>query len=249
MITPTAKDAEHKAWMFRLLSALFDDAFLSTVLYFKGGTCAAMRGFLDRFSVDLDFDYISEKEEIKKVQEKMEEIFQKLGLEIKDKSRNVPQYFLKYPTSASGRNTLKIDICFPVPQFNQYESAQLEEIDRIVNCQTRETMVANKLVALINRFEKNGRIAGRDVYDVHYFFWNGFRYDAKIIEDIRKCSIEKFFEDLVVFVEDKITQEIIDQDLNMLLSNDNFQMIRKILKQETLMMLRDELARIKNGKL
>ena len=84
---------------------------------------------------------------------------------------------------------------------------------------------------------------------MHYFFWNGFRYDAKIIEDIRKCSVEKFFEDLVVFVADKINQEIIDQDLNMLLPNEKFQMMRKFLKQETLRMLKDELARIKNGKL
>jgi len=46
----------------------------------------------------------------------------------------------------------------------------------------------------------------------------------------------------------KINQNIINQDLNFLLSSDKFQKIRKILKQETLIFLDDELKRIEKGK-
>ena len=249
MIIPSEQSVQHRAQMFRLLSAILDDAYLNGLLYFKGGTCAAMRGFLDRFSVDLNFDYVGEKKEINKVRKKMEEIFEKNNLEIKDKSRNFVQYFLKYPADYNGRNTLKVDVSFPIIQFNKYENVELEEIDRIAKCQTVETMFANKLIALIGRFEKNGSIAGRDVYDVHHFFWRGFRYDEKIIEEAKKCKIEIFFEDILKFVTDKITQEIIDQDINMLLPTKKFQLIRKTLKQETLRMLKNELARIKNKSL
>ncbi len=244
MITPRAQDAKHKAWLFRLLGAIFDDVYLSSVLYFKGGTCAAMREFLDRFSVDLDFDYLGNAVDITKTQAEMEKIFQRLGLEVRDKSQNVPQYFLKYEAPSGERNTLKIDISFPQPKANKYESVEMIEIDRIINCQTIETMFANKLVALIERYERNGSIAGRDLYDIHYFFMQGFRYDAEVIQERRNQKPTEFMRVLIDFVKKEITQTIIDQDLNTLLGPKKFQQIRKILKQETLIFLQDELNRL-----
>jgi len=245
MILPNPKDAIHKAWLYRLLTAIYDDAELSTVLYFKGGTCAAMLGYLDRFSVDLDFDFIGEESEIKNVRKKLEKVFSELGLEIKDQSKNVPQYFLKYPSKDSKRNTIKIDITMPPPKANKYEPKQFIEIDRIIMCQTIETSFANKLVALIDRYEKNGSIAGRDVYDIHYFFSQGLRYNADVIVERRKKSVSEFFQELTIFIEKNIIETIINQDLNTLLSPEKFQRVRKNLKKETLMFLRDELERIK----
>ncbi len=66
MILPDRKDAIHRAWLFRTLSAIYDDVFLTNVLYFKGGTSAAMRGLLDRFSVDLDFDFVGDDKDLLK---------------------------------------------------------------------------------------------------------------------------------------------------------------------------------------
>jgi len=245
MILPNPKDAIHKAWLYRLLSAIYDNQKLSSVLYFKGGTCAAMLGFLDRFSVDLDFDYVGEEEGLKNTRKELEGVFKKLDLSIKDKSSNAPQYFLKYNSRQDERNTIKIDITFPPPKANVYQAYEFNEIDRVIMCQTVETMFANKLVALIERFEKNGSIAGRDLYDIHYFFMRGFRYNEKIIIERRNASLDHFFQELINFIEEKISQTVINQDLNFLLSPDKFQKIRKILKQETLIFLRDELERIK----
>lgn len=56
MILPQKADALHKAMMYRLLIGLLDNAKIASFLYSKGGTCASMLGFLDRFSIDLDFD-------------------------------------------------------------------------------------------------------------------------------------------------------------------------------------------------
>lgn len=244
MILPHPKDANHKAWLYRLLSAIYDDAFLASQLYFKGGTCAAMLGYLDRFSVDLDFDFVGEKQEIPTARKHMEKIFGNIGLEIKDSSKRVPQYFLKYPTDHSARNTLKIDVTFPHPRANQYEPKEFVDIGRIIYCQTIETMFANKLVACIERYEKNGSLAGRDVYDIHHFFFRGYRYNKDIIEECRKKTTLEAIKELKDFLEKYVTDEIINQDLNHLLDPQTFQTIRKFLKQETLMFLGDEINRL-----
>ncbi len=102
----------HKAWLYRILERITDDPFLPTVLRFKGGTCALMLGWLDRFSVDLDFDYAGDKKHIVATRTALERIFVTLGLTVKDSSKKGIQYFLGYPTE--GRNTIKIDTSFPL---------------------------------------------------------------------------------------------------------------------------------------
>ena len=155
MILPNKKDAVHKAWLYRLLSAIYDNQVLAEHLYFKGGTCAAMLGWLDRFSIDLDFDCKAKVGGVRLVQKELESVFADLGLAIKDKSKNAPQYFLRYPAEENARNTIKVDAAMPPPKANAYQTVLLGDIDRIVPCQTKETMFANKLVALIDRFEKH----------------------------------------------------------------------------------------------
>lgn len=244
MILPSPKDAVHKAWLYRILIAIIDDDDLSAVLRFKGGTCAAMLGWLDRFSSDLDFDFIGKEKDLPVLRKKCERLFKDLGCTIKDQSKNTLQYFLQYPAGSQGRSIIKIDATFPPPLANEYAPFRLKEIDRIVLCQNKETNVANKLVAVMGRYEKRQSIAGRDIYDIHHFLLNGFRYNGKVIQEQRKVSLGQFFSDLIVFIEQYVTQRIIDEDINHLLSSDQFKAIRKTLKQETLMLLRDERERI-----
>lgn len=246
MILPDRKDAVQKAWMYRVLSAIYDNALLAALLCFKGGTCAAMRGFLNRFSVDLDFDFLGKADELSTAGSLFEGIFSDLGLTVKTKSHLVPQYFLKYPDQPpNSRNTLKIDVTTNPPGANQYEPVRLLEIDRIVTCHTPETMFANKLVAMVERYEVHGLIAGRDLYDIHHFFLQGLRYDAEVIKERRKgIPVHTFFEELADFITAHITRTTLDQDLNMLISPDTFKAIRNTLKEETLMFLGDEIRRL-----
>ena len=241
MLLPNPKDAVHRAWLYRTLIAIVDDSELSHYFCFKGGTCAAMRGYLNRFSVDLDFDFVGETKEIQAMRKKLEKIFSSLGLEIKDKSQKVPQYFLKYPATGRERNTLKIDVNFPVQKNNQYEFASLIEIDRVVRCQTIETMFASKLVALIERHERKTAIAGRDLYDIHHFFFSGYKYNKELIEERRGVELKTFFNQLIEFIDKKINNTVIDQDLNTLLVLAEFKHVRRILKSEVLQFLRNEI--------
>ena len=244
MILPSQKDALHKVWLYRTLTEIADDVFLAQNLAFKGGTCAAMLGILDRFSIDLDFDFTGGSENLPKTRIRLEKIFSNLGLTIRDQSKVAPQYFLKYESKEGERNTMKIDVTFSPPKANAYEMKHFAEIDRLFSCQTFETMFGNKLVALMERHQKNDSIAGRDVYDIHHFFLNGFRYNEAVIIERTGKNIAQFFDDLILFVEKNITNEMLSQDLNTLLPYEKFTKIRKTLRQEVLVFLRDERVRI-----
>ena len=239
MILPNKSDAIHKAWLYRVLGEIADSGYLSGVLYFKGGTCASMLGWLDRFSVDLDFDYVVGEEKIEETRLVLRGIFKKLGLEIKDESKRGIQFFLKYENSIGHRNTLKIEASFPIFKSSKYEPKRLKEIDRIIICQTKETMFAHKLVSLEDRYKKTKHIAGRDIYDIHYFFMNGFDYSREVIKERTGFDKKEFFNRLTSFIDKKITDKIITEDLGPLLPNDKFNSIRKVLKRETLELIKE----------
>lgn len=247
MILPDKKDAIHKAWLYRLLEGIADDRGLSSVLYFKGGSCASMLGWLPRFSVDLDFDYAGTTvpDRIRAVRARLEKLFNELGLVISDQSKNGIQYFLKYAhPNTYARRSLKIEASFPLFTSSVYEPARFIEIDRILHCQTRETMFAHKLVAPLDRFEKTGQIAGRDIFDIHHFFMSGVPYRLEVIEERRGISAPHFLGELRDFIKRLVTEKVITEDLSFLLPLPDFKRIRTILKREVLTLIQDEIQRL-----
>lgn len=198
-----------------------------------------MRNILDRFSVDLDFDLLF-PDDTPSVREHLERIFMKLGLKIKDQSMEVPQYFLRYESTEGRRNTVAIDVTCPPPVSNEYETVRLADIDRFVPCQTIATMVANKLVTPLDRFAKYGTIAGRDIYDIHHFLFQGLPWRAEVIEERTGGSVAQHFAALHDFVAERVTQTVIDQDINTLLPPQEFRQIRMSLKEETLRLLTEK---------
>jgi len=242
MILPHRKDALHKAWLFRLLTSLIDDDLISQAVYFKGGTCAAMLGWLDRFSIDLDFD-LRLGVDSQSLRPRLKQIFKTLGLEIKDGSQQALQFFLKYPAPKNQRNTLKLEIVTQALEVDVHEAQQLIEINRLMICQTKTTMFSHKLVALTDRFKKHGSIAGRDVYDIHSFLLQGFDYIPEIIQARTGQSAQEYLKSLISFIDKKVTQKIITQDLNVLLPAQKLKQLRNKLKPEVLMFLKSELTK------
>ena len=238
MLSPEQKKSYHKAQLFRLLINLADDKTLAPSIYFKGGTCSTMLGYLDRFSVDLDFD-LKKGADKKLLRLKLHQIFKRLNLIIKDESKKALQFFLKYEAPDGERNTLKLEIIDSPFDLIDHQPQYLKDIDRIVICQTIECLFANKLVALTDRYRRRGTIAGRDIYDIHYFFSHGYHYKKEVIEERTKKTSQNYLRELITFIENKITQDIIDQDLNFLLPVKKFQGMRKTLKIETLMFLKE----------
>lgn len=248
MITLRPQDTIHKAHLLRTLTEIVDNPFLSSSLYFKGGTCASMIGILDRFSVDLDFD-LKPKSDEKKLRSEFHKIFKKLGYETDQESKKALEFFLKYSSPANDRNTLKIDALNFIVKSNTYRPIFLAEINRTVNCQSEETIFANKLIAVKDRFDHKQKIAGRDIYDIHHFFDLKLNYNQKIIIERSQMSVLEYLIFLRNFIEKNITQTLIDQDLNTLLPIDTFNTIRKYLKNETIMFLDNEINRLEDNKI
>lgn len=237
MIPVGPADAVHKAHLIRLLTEILDSPLLSQHLKFKGGTCATMLGFLDRFSVDLDFD-LTPPADAKELRVEFHRIFTELGLEVKDESKKVLEFFVKYDAPRGVRNTMKIDALDQIYRANVYEPYLLAEIERMAICQSRETMVSHKLIAPLDRWAKHQTIAGRDIYDIHHFLLNGGKYLPKVIKERTGYTPEQFLRELIKFIDTKVTQNHINEDLNTLLPPLVFQKIRKTLKVETLSLLR-----------
>lgn len=241
MLNLRPEDSLHRSHLNRLLIEIVDRPALSQYLAFKGGSCAAMLGYLDRFSVDLDFDVLKNAGETALRQE-LHQVFEYLGLMVVEELKNVLMFRLRYPSEPGKRNNLKVSASSLIVKANQYRVQYLPEIDRMMTCQTVETMFANKLVALTDRYDLHGTIAGRDIYDIHHFFVHGYAYHAQVIQERTGLEPKEYLSRLSDFIRKHVTQTIINEDLNALLPYQHFQQIRKVLIPETLAFLERDLA-------
>lgn len=242
MINLRPEDSIHKSYLNRLLIEIIDRPILAQNLLFKGGTCASMLGFLDRFSVDLDFDVAPGADE-KILRLEFHHIFKYLNLKVSKEFDKVLFFQVQYPTKPGTRNTIKVSANSQTIKSNQYQAQYFPEIDRYMTSQTIETMFANKLVALTDRYDLHHSIAGRDVYDIHHFFVSGYTYLATVIQERTGLNYQDYFKNLIAFINKHVTQTIINEDLNTLLPNDQFQQIRKVLIPETLSFLKKEIGK------
>jgi predicted nucleotidyltransferase component of viral defense system len=246
MLNLRPEDALHKSYMNRLLIEIIDRPVLAHNLAFKGGSCASMLGYLDRFSVDLDFDILKDADE-KVLRKEFQQVFDQLGFQPTLELDKALFFQLRYPNEAGKRNTLKVSGSNIVIKANQYKVQYFPEIDRLMKCQTIETMFANKLVAVTDRFEMQRTIAGRDIYDIHRFFMQGYKYQAPVINERTGQDPQSYLEKLISFIQERVTQTVINEDLNTLLPPAMFQQIRKVLLPETISFLRNELKRLEKG--
>ena len=239
MLDLRPEDILPKSFLNRVLMEIIDRPFLAHNLAFKGGSCSSMLGYLDRFSVDLDFDILKNADETV-LRNEFHQVIDYLGLKVTSEFDKVLFFQLRYPNDPGKRNTLTVSSSNLIVKANQYKVQYFTEIDRLMNSQTIETMFANKLVAVKDRYDLHQTIAGRDIYDIHHFFVYGYTYHAPVIKERTGLEPKDYFGKLISFINEHITQTIINEDLNSLLPANKFQQIRKILLPETLSLLARE---------
>jgi predicted nucleotidyltransferase component of viral defense system len=242
MLDLRKEDIIHKSYLNRLLIEIVDRPTLSQNLAFKGGTCAGMLGYLDRFSIDVDFDVLKNADETALRQE-FHQVFEYLDLTVAEELDNALMFRVRYPSEPGKRNNLKVSVSSLVVRANKHQVQYLPEIDRMMTCQTVGTMFANKLVAVTDRYELHGTVAGRDIYDIHHFFVHGYSYNSQVILERTGLEAKEYFGKLSDFIKTHVTQTIINEDLNTLLPYEQFQQIRKVLIPETLALLEKEWVR------
>jgi len=240
MKVPKKSDIAHKLALYNLLKELLSSSYISNNIYFKGGTCASMLGYLNRFSIDLDFDLI-DKEKKEKLRSLIHKIFKKLNYKVKDESKKNLQFFVKYREVINKRNTLKLEITDIVSLANEYEKVYLVEIDKYCQAQSVETMFANKLIALKARYEEGKGIAGRDMYDIDYFLKKGYGINKKVIKDLRNVSFKSYLNELISFIKKNVSKKILWEDLNPLLSKNQLHKNVPYIKENVLIGLKEYL--------
>lgn len=246
MLIPQPKDALHKRQMISLLRGILSDPQLSNSLYFKGGSYAALMGYLNRFSVDLDFDILTtDPQEIARLKTRLHRLFDTLNLKVADESQHYLQFFLKYRSSGTTRNTLKLEVSDRVSPFNEYEVVTLKELGLVCRAQTLATMVANKLVAALSRYENKGSPAGRDFFDIREFLLAGYPINQKVVKERMGMSYIEYVEKLLDFVQHKLKSNDLYMDLNSLLHPHNFKNKIDQIIPDLKILLADELARAK----
>lgn len=243
MFVPSNREIKHKNQLYILLKEILQDPLLSQNLMFKGGTYASLRGVLDRFSIDLDFD-LPEKSKKEDIRKRCYEIFKKLSLEIKDESRRHLQFFLKYQAPEGERNTLKLEINDDVSKYNEYEKVLLEQVNMYCNGHKLDTMFANKLFACKARYDKNGKIAGRDFYDIYKFFLQGLSINEKVVEERSGMEYVNYLKSLITFINKHLTMTLLNQDLNPLVKQKDLDKLLIHIKGDIVSFLKDEIFRI-----
>jgi predicted nucleotidyltransferase component of viral defense system len=136
---------KHQLIMGQILKDIYTDTLISSLLGFKGGTCAYFFYELDRFSVDLDFDLIQvSKENKEKVFERIIFVLNKYG-EVENKHIKRYTLFALLSYGDEDRN-IKIEINTRGVDREYYEIKDYIGIPILVA--KKDYLFSSKLVAL-----------------------------------------------------------------------------------------------------
>ena len=181
----------HKTILLQILKDIYTDTSLGPVLGFKGGTAAHFFCDLGRFSVDLDFDLLSEDKEAV-VFEKIEKLLREYGT-IKEKYRKQHTLFFVISYDEKAQN-IKVEI--NRRSFgSRYELKNYLGISMLL--MAKEDMFAHKLVAVLER----AKTANRDVYDIWHFLKYRWPINKEIVEKRAKMNFTEHLKKCIEFVE------------------------------------------------
>lgn len=153
--------AKHKINLTNILIDFYKDKILASNLGFKGGTSALLFYNLPRFSVDLDFDYLGDKDNISEITKKITKLLPE-KYEIKDQSTkyNTLFWLVSYQKGEYG---IKIEVSTRDVSLNTYENKLFYGVN--VKVLSISDLIAHKMVA----FTERPSLANRDLFDIHYF--------------------------------------------------------------------------------
>ena len=192
--------ATHKTILFQILKDIYMDTSISPYLGLKGGTAALMFYGLDRFSVDLDFDLLDERQE-DNVFERVVQIAENYGT-LKESHKKHFSLFCLIAYDDKSRN-IKVEI-----NRRQYGSQYEIKTYLCVSMQVMvlEDMFAHKLVALTERVGKTSR----DIYDVWFFLHARYPLNKSIVEKRTNLEFNAFIHHCVSLVEQVKDRHILD---------------------------------------
>lgn len=183
----TLEIATHRDILIHVLKDIYTNLEIGPFLGFKGGTAAYLFYDLCRFSVDLDFDLLDEKEE-DRIFESVQKILEKYG-SVKEarKKRFSFFYLLSYSDKIHNAYNIKVEI-------NRRDFGSRYEIKSYLGIPMKvmiqEDMAAHKLVAMYERIGTTNR----DIFDTWFFLKNNWPINEKIIEKRTGMTMKEFLQ-------------------------------------------------------
>ncbi len=231
---------KHQLIMGQILRDIYTDVSISSLIGFKGGTCAYFFYGLPRFSVDLDFDLFSTDEATQKlVFEKVGGMLKKYG-EIKDNyiKRNTIFFLLSYG-DADHNIKVEVNIRILMPDIKEhYELKEYLGISMLVG--KKDYLFASKLAALTLRSET----ATRDIYDIWYFAKSNWDINAEVIKARTDKTIKEHLADCIPVIEEVKDNQIL-QGLGELLSEKEKAWVKNHLRKEVVFLLKNYMSVLK----
>jgi len=232
---------KHQLIMGQVLKDIYTDVSISSLLGFKGGTCAYFFYNLPRFSVDLDFDLLVVSEENQKiVLEKIIGILSNYG-QIKDQYIKRFTVFVLLSYGDDDHN-IKVEINVRKLVENiqdQYEIKEYLGIPMFVA--KKGYLFGSKLLALTTRAET----AMRDIYDIHYFAKSNWDINDKVVKEKTGKTIKEYLAYCIAFIE-KVKDNQILQGLGELVESEKEKAwIRGHLKADSIFMLKNYMSVLK----
>lgn len=218
----------HEQILKSILREIYITPDLQTNLAFKGGTCLYIFYGLDRFSIDLDFNLLSDK------------LKDNLLTNIIEKHLNITNRTNKRYTwfwlGSYEKNLpqIKIEVSkrdFPDKYINE------DFYGLTIPTMTPGCMFAHKLCAITDR----RKLQNRDLYDAHFMFSKHFDIDEEIIRLRTGKAVKEYFEDLVQFIEKRVSSNNILDGLGELLTDQLKDRVRSTLKRDILFDLKSHM--------
>ena len=191
--------------MGQILRDIYTDTSISSLIGFKGGTCAYFFYGLTRFSVDLDFDLFSSNEAPQKlVYEKIGGMLGKYG-EVRDNyiKRNTLFFLLSYGDEDHNVK-VEVNVRILMPDIKEhYEVREYLGISMLVG--KKEYLFASKLSALTDR----RLLAMRDIYDIWFFSKNNWDINAEVLKARTGKTVKEHMADCISVIEAVNDNEIL----------------------------------------
>lgn len=227
--------------MGKILRDIYSDTSISSLIGFKGGTCAYFFYGLPRFSVDLDFDLFSTDEATQKlVFEKVGGMLKKYG-EIKDNyiKRNTIFFLLSYG-DADHNIKVEVNIRILMPDIREhYEMKEYLGISMLVG--KKDYLFASKLSALTSR----SLLAMRDIYDIWFFAKNNWDINAEVVKARTGKTIKEHMADCIPVIEAVKNSEILRGLAELLPGEKEKEWVKNYLRKEAIFMLKNYMSALK----
>ena len=216
----------HKFFLVQILKDIYGDIELANDLGFKGGTALMFFYRLPRFSIDLDFNLLNNKNE-DKVFNSIRQIVLKYG-KIHDEAI---KHFGSIIVLDYGVGERKLKVEISNRNFNDhYEIKNFLGIN--MNVMVQPDMFAHKLCALIDR----GELASRDIFDAWFFMQKQTPLNKSIVEFRMKMPYEVYMQTCIERL-GEIRETKLLQGIGELMNEELKSFVRTKLKSETIHLL------------